>query len=204
MGTSQNNPYHGGGGGPFPPFQRVMVFIDGENLVCSYQRMVKSGKVSQPNITYKKDTYVWAPASIRIEGLYEIVRSTYYTYTTGPEDSAVMATSSELKVLEFQYHAGSQMPNRLYPVVFWKKKDARNGKGVDIQLTIDALMHTYEGNLDILYLISGDGDFRPMVKEAIRKGKQVYVAALSDGLNEVLKHAADVFVPLDNIYFRNA
>ena len=181
-----------------------MVFVDGENLVCSYQRMLAEGRVPQHNVSHKEDTYAWAPESIRIEGLYEIVRTAYYTYTTGPKDSAVMSTSSELKDLGFQRHLGSQMPDRLHPVVFWKRKEARSGKGVDIQLTIDALMHTYEGNLDILYLVSGDGDFRPMLQEAIRKGKQVYVAALSNGLNEELKYAADVFVPLDSVYFKNA
>lgn len=63
-------------------------------------------------------------------------------------------------------------------------------------------MHAYRDNYDILYLITGDGDFKPLIEEVIRTGKQVYVAALSNGLNPVLKLAADVFVDLDPYYFK--
>jgi len=72
---------------------------------------------------------------------------------------------------------------------------------VDIQLTVDVLTHTYQNNFDILYLISADGDYKPLINEVIRNSKQVYVAALSKGVNPELKYIADVFVDLDKVYF---
>jgi uncharacterized LabA/DUF88 family protein len=181
-----------------------MVFVDGENLVCSYQRIVENGRTPKKSVHHKKDVYVWEPGSIKIEGLYEIIRASFYTYTTGAQDSAVHDTSGEIKKLQFERHLGSRMPNALHPIVFWKRQNQRAGKGVDIQMTVDILLHASQDNFDILYLVSGDGDYKPVLQEASRKGKQVYVAALSHGLNEELKYVADVFVDLDNRYYENA
>jgi uncharacterized LabA/DUF88 family protein len=198
----QLNPYTNGIGA-FPQYQRVMVFIDGENLTLRFKEMLKGGSIANTEVIHKEDTYAWSENSIQIEGLYEIIRASYYTYTIGPQEAAISLTSNEIKNLKFNRHLGSQMHNKLHPVVFWKSQSSRKGKGVDIQLTVDALIHAFENNFDIFYLVSGDGDFAPLVKEIIRKGKQVYVAALSSGLNENLKYTADVFVSLDSAYFQN-
>ena len=89
----------------------------------------------------------------------------------------------------------------LHPKVFKKRKDGRLGKGVDIQMTLDILSNVYQNNLDTVYLVSGDGDFKPVIGECIRFGKHVHVAALSSGLNADLKHWADKFIDLDVMYF---
>ena len=70
-------------------------------------------------------------------------------------------------------------------------------------MTVDILTHTYQNNLDVVYLQSGDGDYIPLIKEIIRMGKQVYVAAFSSGLNPDLKTIADEFRDLDVVYFEN-
>lgn len=89
----------------------------------------------------------------------------------------------------------------LYPKVFHKNKKERKSKGVDIQMTIDILTHVFQNNLDVVYLVSGDGDYKPIIEECIRYGKQVYIAAFSSGLNKSLKNIADVFIDLDPVYF---
>ena len=184
----------------FPKFRRVMVFIDGENLVCRYQDTKSEGRDSHDNVCHKSNVYVWSPESIKIEGFYEIERATLYTYISG-DNKSVDSISNEIKALKFRPHLGSHLPEHLFPKVFWKPRGTK-GKGVDIQLTVDVLTHAYRDNYDILYLISGDGDFKPLIEEAMRAGKQVYVAALSSGLNPTLKLAADVFVNLDPYYFK--
>lgn len=127
MGKVQSNPYHGGGG-PFPKFKRVMVFIDGENQIFRYQETLKQSRIPNDHVSHKSDVYVWSPESIVIDGLYEIERATLYTYTSG-ERNAVDAISNEIKSLNYKPHLGSQLPDKLFPKVFWKKKGT-NGKGV--------------------------------------------------------------------------
>lgn len=197
----QVNPYVSGTG-PFPAFRRAMVFIDGENLVCRYQAMLEHGSKPNHDVSHRKDVFVWSKDAIRIAGQYEIERATMYTYTTGSPEG-VENVSDEIKNLRFTAHLGSQLPNTLFPQVFWKQKGT-TGKGVDIQMTVDILTHAYHNNYDILYLITGDGDYFPLLKEVMRFGKQVYIAALSNGLSPKLKNAADAFIDLDPIFFVDA
>lgn len=176
-----------------------MAFIDGENLVMRYQDMVAAGAVPRVTVAHLQDVFVWEPRSIQIQGLYEIERATYYTYFIGDEPGRVDAAAA-IKMLTFEPHLASQLPRALAPRVFKKVKGAR-GKGVDIQLCVDALVHAARGNFEIFYLIGGDGDYRPLIEEMTRAGKQVYVAALSKGISPLLKEVTDVFVDLDHLYF---
>jgi hypothetical protein len=74
-------------------------------------------------------------------------------------------------------------------------------KGVDIQLAVDALSHVYKDNVEAVYIMSGDGDFLPLLEEALRQGKQVYLSAFSGGLNDRLAEIATDFYLLDNAAF---
>ena len=68
-------------------------------------------------------------------------------------------------------------------------------------MTVDILSHAYQNNLDVACLFSGDGDYKPVLQEASRYGKQVYVGAFSDGLSPDLKIVADEFINLDTVFF---
>lgn len=68
-------------------------------------------------------------------------------------------------------------------------------------MTVEILTNTFQDNLDSIYLLSGDGDYKPVIEECIRRGKQVFIGAVSSGLNEGLKLIADQFLPLDDYYF---
>ncbi len=89
----------------------------------------------------------------------------------------------------------------LYPILFKKDRINAKAKGVDIQLTVDVLSHVYQDNVDIICFFSGDGDYLPVLEEAQHSGKQVFVAAFSNGLNPKLKQKADYFNSLDDIFF---
>ena len=56
--------------------------------------------------------------------------------------------------------------------------------------------------IDHIVLVSGDGDYLPLLAEVMRLGKQVYVAALSSGLNGALRHSVDEFLNLDEVFFK--
>lgn len=190
---------------PMPNLGRMMAFIDGENLVARYQAMVKDGRKPYEHIRFRRDVYAWLPGAIW-PGLHVILRATYYTYCVGDRD-AVDSVAEELRSLEFQQYSvpGQNSPSRLIrtltPQVFWKPKD-RSGKGVDIQMTVDILTNVYQNNLDAVFLLSGDGDYAPVVAECKRMGKQVFVSALSSGLSPSLRLSADYFMDLDGQFFQ--
>lgn len=196
---SQNRPQV-----PVPTLGRMMVFVDGENLIFRYQKMLDEGATPNDGVTHQPDAFVWRWGTVK-PGLNVIARATYYMYVTGDEQR-IQEIKQRIRELTFQqYHRpelrlGGILRN-LYPRVFHKIR-RRKAKGLDIQMTVDILSNLYEDNLDVAYLVTGDGDYFPVIEEIIRKGKQAFVAALSDGLNEELVNRADKFINLDPVYFK--
>ena len=94
-----------------------------------------------------------------------------------------------------------QLCGFLKPRLFKKRTQKEKAKAVDVNFTIDMLIHTASDNLDSVVLISGDGDFVPLVKTVMQRGKQVFVMALSRGLNKDLPIIADEFHYLDDRLF---
>ena len=47
-----------------PSYRRMMVFIDGENLVFSFQKLKEKGLKPIDQVEHLKDVYVWHPGSI--------------------------------------------------------------------------------------------------------------------------------------------
>jgi len=192
---------------PMPNLGRMMVFVDGENLVFRYQAMIEEGLIPHTNVEHDKDVFVWNARCVR-PGLHHVIRASYYTYATGSEET-IINKCENIKSLTFgQYSVAgqpstSQLINNLHPRIFRKIK-GKKAKGVDIQMTVDILSNVYQNNLDTIYLISGDGDYKPVIEEAMRFGKQVFIGALSSGLNKELKYLADKFIDLDPYYVTEA
>ncbi|MBB3175889.1 NYN domain-containing protein [Variovorax sp. Sphag1AA] len=190
---------------PLPALGRMMVFIDGENLVMRYEEMLSKGRTPTHEVKHQKEVFAWSHAAVW-PSAHVVQRATYYTYFSG-SDPDYAATERAIRSLTFgQYAAPGQsftlrLNNNLYPRVFRKVRGQRAGKGVDIQLTIDCLGHAYNDNLDTVYLIAGDGDYEPLITECQRYGKTVMVAALSSGLNDRLPRVADQFIDLDGRFF---
>jgi uncharacterized protein (TIGR00288 family) len=74
-------------------------------------------------------------------------------------------------------------------------------KVVDIQMIVDILSHVYQNNVDSVCLFSGDGDYKAVIDEVIRKGKQVYIARFSDGFSPILIQLVDQIIDLDPVFF---
>jgi len=178
-----------------------MVFIDGENLVFRYQTMSKKGRIPKPGVIHIEDVLVWT-YGVYTPGDYDILRANYYTYAIG-DDERIADINMKLKQLAFLTSFVTTLPRTLTPIVFRKPKQSAKAKGVDIQLTVDVLSHVHRDNLDAIFLLTGDGDYAPLIEEVLRCGKQVYIGAFSDGLNPKLVTLADEFYSLDNIFFEN-
>lgn len=189
---------------PMPSLGRMMAFIDGENMVARYQAMLEVGRTPTEHVKHVRDVYVWVPGVVW-PALNVVVRATYYTYVVGSEE-AVLGTAEQIRSMTFNQYAvpGQSAPSRLIntltPRVFSKPKN-RSGKGVDIQMTVDILSNIYQGNVESVLLVSGDGDYEPVLAECKRMGKQVYVAAFSSGLSPKLRLSADHFTDLDVQFF---
>lgn len=187
---------------PMPNYRRMMVFIDGENIAITFKRMVEEkGYVPRPSVINKKDVYVWNPEYFCCPNLHVIVRCNYYTCVQGNNDD-VDTVCKDLKELKFRQHSECHgLPNSLNPKVF-KKKKGKKSKGVDIQIAVDIISNTYMDNLDAVYLIGGDGDYAPLIKEVMHCGKHVYLGAFSIGLDSRLEYEVDKFQCLDTLFFQ--
>lgn len=184
---------------PKPSFRRLMSFVDGENLVFSYQRMIKEGKIPSEQTKHRENIYVWNRNSIDYK-MHDVLRSNYYTYAVGSEE-VIDDVKAEIKSLTFPREPYSQLPTNLTPIVFKKTKKSKKTKGVDIKMTVDILTHSYFDNLDTVLLVAGDGDYLPIIEEVKRMGKLVYLSFFSKGLNENLINHVDKFILLDDVYF---
>jgi len=182
---------------------RTFILADGENLVLRYQASLEDGEKEKEKTLYIPDVLVWHPEITRAFDM-EVIRASYYTTKVGDENK-IDKTCKLIAGYGYEFKLGQSEgygKGRLVPHVFKKEKTSKKTKSVDINLTIDALRHTYNDSLDILFLLSGDGDYIPLIKEVMRQGKKVFIGAFSNGLNPTLLHIADKFFNLDNWLFK--
>ena len=183
-----------------PSFRRLMIFADGENLVLRYQSMIKNGWIPRDDMKHIRDILIWHESFSQMVSLDEVIRATYYTYVVG-DDLRIQQVREEIKGMLFNGHQNSHLPRNLTPKVFKKANRSVSGKGVDIEMTVDILNHVHRNNIDTVLMLSGDGDYLPLVREVQRCGKSVYLSAFSDGLNSELPIIADGFYCLDSTVF---
>jgi uncharacterized LabA/DUF88 family protein len=154
--------------------QRVGVFIDVQNLYHS------SKNIFQARVNYRE-------LIKSLVGNRKLIRAIGYvvkTESTSGEDSffeALEKTGVELRMKDIQIFPGGV-----------KKADWDVGMAVDAIRMADFL--------DTVILVTGDGDFIPLV-EYLKwgKGRMVEVAAFTRSSSAKLKEAADEFINLENI-----
>jgi len=174
-----------------------MIFVDGENLVLRFEDMVRRGWVPRSDdFTHVTDTIVWHSSFSQGVIMHEVLRPTYYTYVVG-DTQRVGAMESQIRHLHFAHHRNSILPTQLTPRVFKKDNRSARAKGVDIAMVVDILGHVHANNVDTVLLLSGDGDYVPLIAEIQRACKQCYVSAFSDGLNPRIRTVAASFYCLD-------
>lgn len=186
---------------PYPNFRRMRVYVDGENLTLRFQSMRKKGYVPKPETAANHilDTFVWAAATVNNRH-HVVDRATYYTAIRGDAD-ALNELRMKIKKQTFLCDPMTRnFPSFLTPQVFHRDKNGRS-KGVDIALCVEVLAHVHRRNVDAILLVAGDGDYEPLIREVLHSGCQVYLAFLSDGLNDNLLPIVDSFYNLDGVYF---
>src|SRR5436853_7939234 len=108
-----------------PSISRMMMFVDGENLVMRYQEMLKQGCIPRETVNYLSDAFVWekrvVDVAIGAEVFVDVTRVTYYTYAVGDEDH-IFNLSNQIKGFPYQY-ALDRFGNRVgfvFPRIFKK------------------------------------------------------------------------------------
>lgn len=152
------------------PDQRVGVFIDVANLYHSaknlYGSRVNFGKLLEQAVAGRK----------LIRAIAYAIRS-----QTSPEEDkffeALKSQGFEVKMKDLQVFAGGA-----------KKGDWDIGMAMD--------MIRMSSHLDVIVLVTGDGDFVPLVEYVQNHGQFVEVMAFAESASGKLKEEADEFLDL--------
>lgn len=127
----------------------------------------------------------------------------YYTSAVR-DDDAINDLKKKISQIPVQFStAMNEDVTTICPYVFKKLRSSEKTRNVDINLTIDVMRFAYSDAVDTIHLVSGDGDYLPLIQDVMRRGKEVVVSALSSGLNPRLVDTPDLFISLDSYFFTN-
>jgi len=165
------------------PQERLQVFIDHSNLY-------KALKEQDPNLLLKYDKLAW-----KLAGGRKLMRINIYVSrldkTLEPEPARLQEAFLS-KIQSIPLVTVNTRPLRYTP-------DGRRSreKGIDILLATDMLSQAYVNGYDSMLLVSGDGDYAPVLEEIKKMGKRVENAFFKSERSYALRNAADIFIDLD-------
>ena len=180
---------------------KTTILIDGENLLVRYEAMIANGATPKSDTIHKPGVFVWTHEITKMF-LYDLIRVSLYTTFVGDE-RAILDINNEIASLQYKFTtpSGVRGSGSVNPHVYKKERKSVKTKSVDINISIDALRHVYNRDVDKVFIISGDGDYIPLIQEIMRQGISVSIGALSDGCHPALEHIPDDFYNLDEIFF---
>ncbi len=152
--------------------QRVGVFVDVPNIVYAAERLRRK-------VDYAK------MLSFLVRGR-DLVRASAYSPVS---DDLTEPISSQKFVQPFMGHGYAMITKPLK-----RYADGTIKANFDVELAIDIL--TICDRLDVVVLVSGDGDFRRLVELVCSKGIRVEVVAFGDSTAAELRSAADQYIDL--------
>lgn len=168
-----------------PENNKIMVFIDGENLAIRYKNKLKNS--SPPShVKFIPDIYVWSVFLNMERQRYNVIRKYYYT--------SVIGDSNKLDEIEREIKSHGIEAPRVF-----KKDKGKGSKRVDISLATEMLTHAHRRNYDVAVLVAGDEDYIPLVDAVMAEGRRVVIWFLDDGLSSALKNKADYYFDLGEV-----
>lgn len=151
------------------PEQRVGVFIDVQNMYYSAKNLF-GAKVNFGNIVGE------ATAGRKL------IRAIAYVVSTESQE--------EQPFFDALYNLGIETKERPLQVFYGGEKKA----DWDVGITVDAIR--LSPSIDAVVLVSGDGDYIPLVEYLLNQGKQVEVMAFGETTSSRLKEVVDDFIDL--------
>ena len=166
----------------FYPNERTALFIDGANLYAT-------AKALQFDIDYKRLLTLF-----RQKG--HLVRALYYTALV--EDQEYSSIRPLVDWLDYNGYTMVTKPTKEFTDSMGRRKIKGN---MDIELAVDAMR--LSENLDHIVLVSGDGDFKPLVAALQQKAKRVSVVSTLQTqppmVADDLRRQADQFIDLADL-----
>ena len=149
--------------------QRVAIFIDVQNLYHSAKNLY------QARVNFREILKTATAGRMLIRAMAYVVKTK--TGEEKPFFDALVSIGIETRVKELQEYYGGL-----------KKADWDVGIAVDAIKTSDSV--------DVVVLVSGDGDYVPLVDYLENHGKRVEVLAFGKSTSTKLREAADEFIDL--------
>lgn len=160
--------------------EKVQIFIDGSNLYHGLKDDCQNTKLDY-----------WKFAKVLCRGR-NLIRINYYVGTLDSKRNKAGAMAQQ-KFLGRMRHVP-------YITVKQRLLTYKNGipveKGVDILIATDMLTGALRDSYDTAIIVSGDGDFAPVLDEIKREGKQIENATFSSCRSDALINASDLFIEL--------
>lgn len=163
-----------------------MVFIDGMNL---YHGLKEGG--TRTDVNFHK-------FSEKLAGTNRLIR-TYYYHAPYDQTGEPQRYREQQKFFD-KLHRTPFLTLRLGRLV--PRAGTFIQKGVDTLLATDMLTQAFKGNYDVAVLVSGDGDFEPVVEGVKEAGKNVIVATFNVNRSRSLFKSADNWIELSPSYFQ--
>ncbi len=172
--------------------ERVMVFIDGNNLYHSLKHVM-----GRTNLDFNE-------FSRRLVGDRHLIRVYYYNAPLNKEDDEEKFRQQQsffdsLDTVPYLTKKFGRLEKRLVkqtlPDGTFVSIPTYVEKGVDTFIVIDMLSHAFKDHYDTAILVSGDEDFAVLVENVKDLGKHVEVANL--GGSYILRQAADKYILID-------
>jgi len=176
--------------------ERVMIFIDGNNLYHSLKHVI-----GRTNLDFQR-------FSDRLVGdQRQLIRVYYYNAPLNRDDDEEkfrlqQSFFDSLDTVPYLTKKFGRLEKRVVkqtlPDGTFVSVPTYVEKGVDTFLTIDMLSHAFKDNYDTGILVSGDEDFTVLVDVVKDMGKHVEVANLGGSYN--LRQSADKYVLIDRAF----
>ncbi len=164
---------------------KIALFIDGANLYAT-------AKALGFDVDYRRLLKEFQSRGYLVRAFY---------YTTLVESDEYSSIRPLVDWLDYNGYSVVTKPAREFTDAMGRRRIKGN---MDIELTIDAL--ELSSKVDEIYIMSGDGDFRPLVEALQRRGLRVSVVStvLSQPpmVSDELRRQCDEFIDLANLKIR--
>lgn len=172
--------------------ERVMIFIDGNNLYHSLKHVV-----GNTNLDFEKFSH-------KLVNNRHLIRTYYYNAPLNREDDEEKHRQQRsffdsLDSVPYLTKKFGRLEKRIVrqtlPDGTFISAPTYVEKGVDTHIVIDMLTFAYKNTYNTAILVSGDEDFTILVEKVKELGKHVEVANL--GGSFLLRQAADKYILID-------
>jgi uncharacterized LabA/DUF88 family protein len=189
------NEFHYRNGNDRMANERVMIFIDGNNLYHSLKHVV-----GRTNLDFHEFSY-------RLVGERHLIRTYYYNAPLNREDDdekhrMQQSFFDSLDSVPYLTKRFGRLEKRVVrlnlPDGTFISTPTYVEKGVDTHIVIDMLTFAFKDTYDTAVLVSGDEDFTIVVEKIKELGKHVEVANL--GGSFLLRQAADKYTLIDQVF----